>query len=272
MNALFYRLAKALLVFLSVNSHMGMAHEYTNSATYVGNEGVLISSKDRQVIFDPFFHQGFNNYTLVPKPLRAKIFNQEPPFEQIKLVFISHAHADHFDRLDVLHYLETNQQVVIIAPQQAVEQLREFSQFKKFSSRVIPIALKKGDKPLAMSIAGINIEAVRIPHAGWPSRAEVENIVYRVQLDDSLTVVHMGDADPNISHFNEHATFWPKKTTDLALPPYWFYLSEQGLTIVDNVIKAKQNYGIHVPVIVPKDLKASNRNYFSVPGETLSID
>ena len=43
------------------------------------------------------------------------------------------------------------------------------------------------------------VEAVRIPHSGWPDhRADVENIVFRVTLDKETTVMHFGDADVDL--------------------------------------------------------------------------
>ena len=69
------------------------------------------------------------------------------------------------------------------------------------------------------------IDAVRIPHAGWPSRADIENLVFRVPLKNqgtSVTVMHLGDADPDADHYLQYKDHWQQRVSDTALPPYWF--------------------------------------------------
>jgi hypothetical protein len=59
---------------------------------------------------------------------------------------------------------------------------------------------------------------VRIPHAGWPGRADIENLVFRVTLksqSESVTVMHMGDADDN--HYLPYKSHWQKRISDTLL-------------------------------------------------------
>ena len=39
-------------------------------------------------------------------------------------------------------------------------------------------------------------------------RVDIENIAWRVTLNKSTTVLHMGDADPNDVHFARDAAYW----------------------------------------------------------------
>jgi hypothetical protein len=83
--------------------------------------------------------------------------------------------------------------------------------------------------------------------------------------------MHMGDADPDDYHYLPYKAFWQKKSTDINFPPYWFLYSAEGRDILDNIIGAKANVGVHVPMEVPRQLIQSGRNYFSKPGENKSL-
>jgi hypothetical protein len=42
--------------------------------------------------------------------------------------------------------------------------------------------------PKSLEVAGLVIDAVRIPHAGWPGRADIENLVFRVTLKTKFSM------------------------------------------------------------------------------------
>ena len=96
---------------------------------------------------------------------------------------------------------------------------------------------------------------------------EVENLVFRVTLNETATVMHMGDADPNDEHFIFHDNYWRKRLSHLNFPPYWFYFSAEGRDILATMINAEQHIGIHVPVNIPQQLKNKNYPYFSEVAE-----
>lgn len=247
------------------------AHEINANANYLGNEGVMVEENGIKILFDPFFHNSFQYYTLVPKKMRQAIFEQKPPFDNIKLVMISHAHGDHFDKNDAVKYLKANTAAKLIAPIDAVAQIKSVIDYDKVRDRIVAIDIKKGATAQRIEVEGILVEAVRIPHAGWPKLAELSNIVYRVQMKQSTVVMHLGDADPDPNHFEEQKLFWSAKNTDSAFPPYWFALSSEGESILKDYVKATHVTGIHVPTNVPDDLKATGVDYFSKPGESREI-
>ena len=129
------------------------------------------------------------------------------------------------------------------------------------------IELEYKDEPKSMSLGNIKFDAVRIPHAGWPQRAGISNLVFRVTLNNATTVVHMGDADPNDVHFKPLIAHWNTQHTNTAFPPYWFMTSENGQLILKERINADHNIAVHVPMQVPDDLIKSGEKYFSTPGE-----
>jgi L-ascorbate metabolism protein UlaG (beta-lactamase superfamily) len=259
----------AFCVWLLLCGHsLALAHQ--SSLTYVANEAVLITSGDRKVLFDPFFHQAFGTYQLVPEDIKQAIFSAAPPFDNLTAIVISHAHGDHFAADDVLEYLQKHPDTQLVAPEQAVTELLALVGADAIRPQVTSVKLDFNQPPKTLEIAGLIIDAVRIPHAGWPSRASVENLVFRVTLknqDSSVTVMHLGDADPDDAHFIPYKDHWKKRISDAALPPYWFYFSAEGRDILDDILNVKNSIGIHVPIKIPNQLKSSGKDYFSKPGE-----
>jgi len=143
--------------------------------------------------------------------------------------------------------------------------------------RVTAVDLAYKDTPVTLEMEGLLIEAVRIPHSGWPTgRLDVENISWRVTLNETTTVLHMGDADPNDVHFERDAAYWDKGHTNMAFPPYWFFSSKGGNGIIERRIKPDQSVGIHVPVSVPAEsslrpVELQGFDLFTQPGETRVI-
>jgi L-ascorbate metabolism protein UlaG (beta-lactamase superfamily) len=260
-----------------------VSSEDHGEVVYLGNEAIMVSINNRKILFDPFFHNDFGFYQLVPSEIVAKLHQGIHPYNSIDMVLISHAHADHFAAQEVLKYMNNQSQVLLVAPQQAIEQLTKLNPSESVRKRFIPIDLALAQQAIKVQHKQIQVEAVRIPHAGWPGRAEIENIVYRVTLlkshdenkdsiqEGQLTVIHMGDADPNQQHFEPHTAHWESKMTNVAFPPYWFYDSQQGRTILTKTINANKSIGLHVPVAVPSSLKESGLDYFSNPGESRVI-
>jgi len=261
------------LLILSLISFNCTSHDQQATATYLGNEGVMVQNGDSKIVFDPFFHNDYGHYQLVPEELRQALFNNQVPYDNIDAIFVSHAHGDHFAADDMLKYLSSHPHTKFIAPNQAVDKLAALEGSSSIMKQIISINLTYGDDPKIIKLDNILIEAVRIPHAGWPSpsRASISNLVFRVTLDDTVTVMHMGDADPNDVHFKPYKEYWQNNLTNTAFPPYWFFASKQGPFILNERINTEQSVGIHVPVNVPDSLIKTGETYFSKPTEKKDV-
>lgn len=283
-----------LLIFLFVG-HYAVAHDFhsTNNkeafgleseettqtssgarVRYLGNEALLITNKQTKVLFDPFFHNDYRTYQLVPNNIRESIFAGKKPYNNVSAIFISHAHEDHFSVKDIVNYLRSFSSVKLFASKQAISQIDDYGKANQIavdSSQLNSVALNYGDAAWQTKVGNLTIGAVRIPHAGWPGRANIENLVFSVTLDEGVTIMHMGDADPDDQHYLPFKEYWQKQTIDINFPPYWFLYSAEGNDILKDIIGAKRNIGVHVPVNVPNQLKNTNAEYFSVPGEEVSI-
>ncbi len=106
---------------------------------------------------------------------------------------------------------------------------------------------------------------------------DIENIAFRVTLDQTVTVLHLGDADPNPAHFLGNPDHWEDHRLNLALPPYWFFVSKGGYYTLTEYLKPDHAIGIHVPTSMPKDPaqrpdEIREFDLFTIPGESRTIE
>lgn len=280
---MFTSLLRTLLLFVLLTAGMLAAstNAFADDATahYMANEGLMVVHDDTKIVFDPLFRNDYGQYLLLPPEMEAALFAGEPPFDGIDAVFVSHYHGDHFSPEDMLRLLKEQQGIQLYAPTQAVVAMRTVAsaEDQRVFERVNAVSLEYKDAPVTLEMDELIVEAVRIPHSGWPTgRVDVENIVWRVTMNDATTILHLGDADPNDVHFANDAAYWDRNQPHVAFPPYWFFSSASGRRILQQRIRAARNVGIHVPVQIPADpLRRPNElrsaDLFTTPGETRTV-
>ena len=259
---------KKLLLSLLILVVCGVAQaQSTSRIQYLANEGVMVTHEQTKILIDPLFNNGFGRYQMVPEDVRAAMFAGDAPFDGVDAVFVSHFHGDHFSAEDMLRLLRTHTDTRLYAPAQAVAALREISSAEDTAvfDRVIGLDLSYGEEPVRIDTDNLLVEAVHIPHSGWPTaRTDVQNLAFRITLNDYSTVLHMGDADARIVHFAADEEFWEERSIDMALPPYWFFASDDGVEILEDRMDVRHAIGIHVP--------DNFSNQANVPDELLGVD
>jgi len=246
---------------------------------YLGNEAVRFTHGATTVLFDPLFSNDYDIYQRVPDDMRQAMFDGDAPFEDVEAVFVSHYHGDHFDPSDMLRLLKSQPGTHLYAPLQAVTALREAATpvDADVFDRVSGLDLDYGDAPVTIETETLLIDAVHIPHSGWPSaRTDVQNIAYRVTLndsssDDAPTAMHLGDADARKVHFAASGNHWDERDVDIAFPPFWFFMSEDGRQVLSDEVVSGESIGVHVPAEyansdnIPEELQGFD--LFTRPGE-----
>ena len=264
----------SLLPLLAILACGSVYAQSTSRIQYLANEGVMVTHAQTKILIDPLFNNSYGQYQLVPDDVRAAMFAGEAPFQDVDAVFVSHFHGDHFSPEDMLRLLRAQTSTRLYAPAQAVGALREISgaQDATVFDRVVGLDLNYGDAPVRIETDGLLVEAVHIPHSGWPTaRTEVQNLAFRITLNGNSTVLHMGDADARVVHFATDEEYWEERAIDMALPPYWFFGSDDGLEILEDRMDVRHAIGIHVPDSfsnpenVPDDLLGVE--LFTLPGE-----
>lgn len=270
--------ALLVLALLCLTSHSALAHSVGGQAHYIANEGVMVQSGDRKILFDPIFDNGFGTFPMVEADVREKLMNGEAPFDGVDAVFVSHAHGDHFAANDMVQYMLSNPNVRLIAPPQALEQMRGVDDWdQRLTDRVMaqPIALNTSmdhifDLGVANDAFTVGVTRLRVPHIGGDMHEAVENIIYRVTLAPDATVMHLGDADADTAMFENQSALFQSVRTDMAFVPFWF-IASPGDELTRDLLNAAHTVGIHVAIDVPEDLAVSGADYFSIPGESRDL-
>ena len=106
---------------------------------------------------------------------------------------------------------------------------------------------------------------------------DIENIAFRI----TLGVVRLRCASRRrgrfrASIFASSVTSGDSADNTLALPPYWFFLSDEGNAILDSELKAIRAVGIHVPEAMPDDpaqrpAELHGHDLFTEPGQSRQI-
>jgi L-ascorbate metabolism protein UlaG (beta-lactamase superfamily) len=245
-------------------------------AKHLANAGVLISHGETKIVFDPLFDQDYGIYELVPKDIERALFAAEPPFDGLDAVFVSHHHGDHFSPERMLQLLIAQPDLQLFGPPQAIDSMPVDPKDMALRRRLHTVSMGM-DESFTQLVGDIEVSAVRIPHSGWPTRyADIENIAFRVSLDNAATVLHMGDSHTDPVFFDKQAAYWSERVLHLALPPYWFFQSNGGRKILDEHIRAAEVIGVHVPSRMPDSPaqypeELRGRTLFSVPGEEKRI-
>ena len=267
------------LLLLGVWSWAPATEETAARALYIANMGAMVERGDTKVLFDPLFHNDFDIYDPVPAEIETALLAGVEPWGGIDAVFVSHYHEDHFDPATILELLRAQSAIELFAPEQAAAAIRELvtSGDDPVLERVHGLLLANGETSIDVELGSLLVEAIRIPHAGWPKRhSDVENLVFRVTIDRHTTVMHFGDAESSDDLFGERPEFWRERRTHFAMPPYWFFLSDEGRQILEDRIDVDYAIGMHVPTEIADDRndrpeKLQDVDLFTRPGEMREI-
>lgn len=228
-------------------------------------------------LFDPLYDDHFGSLEELPDDLIETIVAGDPPYDGVSLVFVSHAHGDHFSARHLSRMMTAQPNLRMIAPAQALEKLKEAAEWEAaFEERVTAITLENGDEARRLILAGAEIEAFRSPHSGWPDRhAGVHNLTFRVTVPASngraLRVMHVGDADPDPVHFEPHQAFLSRVRTGLVIVPFWFARGEKTPEVTKSLFNADDAVAVHIPQKEPEWLSRSEWSRFTEEGQTLPV-
>jgi L-ascorbate metabolism protein UlaG (beta-lactamase superfamily) len=248
-------------------------------AHYIANMGAMIEHGDTRIVFDPLFDNDYGTYDRVPAAVEDALMAGAAPFDGIDAVFVSHYHGDHYDPAAMLKLLIAQPSIELFGPEQAAAALRKLivDPDDPLLKRVHGLSLTNGATAIDIEFGPLLIEATRVPHEGWPEyHKHVENLVFRVTLDNRTTVMHFGDAGPVAEHFATDPEHWDERQTHFAMPPYWFFFSGEGRRILEDRIKAVDVVGMHVPTKVSGDPASrpeslQDVDLFTKPGEVRTI-
>ena len=205
--------------------------------TYIGNCGFLYENKNSKIIIDPFGTQYGEVFQLPSSQLTHKIVTGLPPFDNVKLLLISHYHGDHFDSKLTEQFLTNNKSAILICPSQVMKVLKDSSRsFESIKSRIVTPAVKNG-KYETVKLKGVQLMVLKLQHGSnrnldklssdeYTDYEKTENFGFVFQLTGKY-VFHQGDGSLKLNQnliksINQkfdiaHLGFFDKDTTSLSL-------------------------------------------------------
>jgi len=208
--------------------------------TYLANEGFLIRSAESGVLIDAFVREPYLEYAAVPPEILDSMLTAGAPYDRIDLALVSHVHRDHFQASEAARFLAARKKVRLISSPDVVEALLDVDAGRKpQTATVLP-----GDGESITRVAGgVRVEFLRLSH-GTGRHATVQNLGHVIEIG-GRRVLHVGDAQDTASNF---APFNLRgQNIDVALIPYWYFMSEEGSRVVEEHAKAAVTVAVHVP-------------------------
>jgi L-ascorbate metabolism protein UlaG (beta-lactamase superfamily) len=216
--------------------------------TYVANSGVLVSSGGDKVLIDALFDKPNPEYRAPDPEVLDKIMKGEAPFDGVDLVFVTHNHPDHFDAGLAVRYLEAQPEPVLLAPSDAVEEMRKVAaDWTGIEPRVVAIDLKVGEKE-TKDFGRIPVTAFRTLHSG--DRESPMNLMFLFELG-GRRIWHEGDSagGPEVyQHFG-----LGNGSVNLALVHYWFPLEPNCARYLQEVLTPDHIALTHLPIRLEGD-------------------
>ena len=218
--------------------------------TYIANEGVLISSGDKQVLIDGLHREYKPAYAFPPKDLLTALETAQPPYDEIDLVLVSHLHLDHFHPESVGLHLKNNPRAQLVSSDQIADGVKKdyggYAGIEKQVRRITPEWKTKA----RFSSGGINVQVLGLRHGGahfsW-----IQNLGYLIEINGKK-FLHIGDADMTAENFSSFRL--NEEGIDIAFIPYWYLMSESGRSFVREQFKPKQVIAVHVPAAEAESL------------------
>ncbi|MBC7900204.1 MAG: MBL fold metallo-hydrolase [Saprospiraceae bacterium] len=212
-------------------------------ALYVGNEGVLVSHGGKAVLLDGLHREYGPDYLFPPPDLLSAMESAQPPFDQVRVVLVSHIHLDHFHPESVGLHLKNNPKAVLISSAQTMlEVAKNYKDHETVRSQTREYTPEWKQKK-QFDIDGIKVTVLGLKHGSdrfwW-----VKNLGHLVEIGGKK-LFQFGDADMTVENF---AAFeLPKEKIDVAFVPYWYFLSDAGRKLVREQIAAKIYVAVHIP-------------------------
>lgn len=225
------------------SNHQPKPSERRVEITFLANEGFLLHSGRFTVLIDGFLKDPYKEYEALPHDVFKRLASGEPPFDGYVLSLVSHNHPDHFQPLVAERFLRANPDSALMSSPQVVDSLIESAQeFRKIQKQVRSIPLKRGQSR-TIAHDEMSIEMILLPHGGERNRGIVQNYGHLISMGGFM-ILHVGDADMDPEIFAQFS----QREIDIAFVPYWFFTSEEGVKIVDELIRPKYTIACHVPL------------------------
>lgn len=212
---------------------------HTPEVRFIANMGVCITGKNGKYLVDPL-PKGSNPIFPAP-PLGAAqaIRDGEPPYDNVSMLLVTHAHNDHYAPEKLAAFAQANPQAKVFAGEEVVREARRHANgarnFAALSPPLYDAARFRHGRAEAL--------AVSLRHSGTRF-ADVRNLAFIMEADGP-PLVHVGDAD--CAEDNLEALVAHSGQGALLIVPFHWYSVAEARKLVRRLAKPRGMLLCHLP-------------------------
>lgn len=211
--------------------------------TFLANSGFQLRSGPYSVLIDAFLRDPVAPYSALTPEIHKDLVAARTPFDGITAVLVSHVHGDHVQIRGLERYLLNNEDSLLMSSPPLVRALKEEARdYQAIQKRVNPIRVVTGT-PTKLEQTEVSIEFLVLPHVG-KLQGDSLNLAHLIEMG-GVRLMHLGDADPAPVHFRSYDL--PARQIDVAMVPYWFFGSPEGLQTLRDEVRPRIVIACHVP-------------------------
>lgn len=229
--------------------------------TWISNAGFLVSSGGVKVLIDPVFDGIRDPETKAAS--RARFEAAEGPFRGIRLLIVTHYHADHLDPVLTGRFLAASPGTALFGSTKAALAY-EANALPGTAARTAPrvaAATPALDRSLSVVAGGVKLEALHVLHEGEsPETTEAENLAFLFEIG-GWRVCDVGDIDARSRRRPDFEALrrLGDQGIDVALLPYVLIENPLGPEIVRDVLRPGLIVVTHYPEALAASLKETIR-------------
>ncbi len=225
----------------------------------LANEGFLLRCGDDAVLIDAFLAEPSSIYDALPPSVLVSLLGAKPPFDGVDLALVSHVHGDHFQPAPARRFLDASPQTLLASSPQVLAALDAHDQAAaelaagdgaRGDADATPSELSASTarfpapgQSMTLTRGHIVVEFLHLSH-GTGRFASIENLGHVITLA-GRRILHLGDAAMEPAHFAPYAA--TLRDIDVALIPYWYFLSSAGRALLAESVDASLTIACHVP-------------------------
>lgn len=210
--------------------------------TFIGNEGVVVTTSGGTFAIDALFGDGAAAYTSTPPAVIDAVEAARPPFEGIEVLLATHHHPDHFDPRAVARHLTANPRTRLVTTNQAIALLEERSEaFVSLADRIYAMPAADGVRE-SISLGGIRIDGFGLSH-GRVNFGGVQHLGFVVYAG-GLSFVHLGDGIIDRRALTAAGVL--DEEVDAAILPFWFLTYPFGRRLMRERFRPRRVFAAHI--------------------------
>lgn len=207
---------------------------------HIANAGFAVRAPEGTVLIDALFRDGLPDYQQAPGALNEKMETGAAPFDDVRLVVVTHAHPDHFNAAALVRHAKHNPDTHYLVTPQARKRMIEAGFPEAAGSRVQAV-YPHNDRHETRTYGHIRAAGYRVSHG---KGSAIQNIGVLIETG-GVKVFHTGDMEPYPDELAEAGL--RNLGVDAALVPFWVLMSAENRKLVSGTFAAKTVIPMHVP-------------------------